>query len=246
MVRGLWSFRRHKNSSETQVNNYVFAGNSDAFDATRDPNQRNRMTQGDATLAGDVTIRSELANRKLLGRLEFDHIVPVDAIAHFAGAEYRVSVVRNDSFTFFRPADFSTPIAIEEVCYSKHRNHNGHGRSRAVDITLARHCAWCGSICSQPKTKQTYCCMLTKNELTTTSVCENTTMIQSGNDNLDNLFCGRVYAYFARNTQRVLNLPQGEPKSQCVKRWCGHLRTLSKAVMPDVMSVGERKRVAAN
>ena len=76
------------------------------------------MTQGDFTLDAATAVGTERVERRLLGRLEFSHIVPGDELATFPVAEYRVSVVRSNPFTFFMQEDYSTRIAIDEVSYS--------------------------------------------------------------------------------------------------------------------------------
>ncbi len=117
--QGIMEFSQIQDSYETLSTNYIFAQNSEKFVSDRNENQLNRMTQSDATFfPGGVTIGSGLANRRLLGRLEFSHIVPGDALANFPGAEYRVSIVRTGDFTFFTSNDFSDSVAIAEVSYS--------------------------------------------------------------------------------------------------------------------------------
>lgn len=105
-----------QSDSETRESNYLFAGESLAFRAIRDANERNRITQSDFALE-NVTVGASLADRRLVGRLELNHIVTGDALATFPGAEYRVSLFRSNAQTFFAD-NLLERVAIDNVSYS--------------------------------------------------------------------------------------------------------------------------------
>lgn len=111
---GALEFQASQSASERTATNpdYVFLNKLDTgFVAFRDPINRSRLTQGDRATE-NVVVGNE---PRLLARLELQHIVPLEVNED---AEYRIRLIENPAFTYFRLQDNLSSAAFNNQSYT--------------------------------------------------------------------------------------------------------------------------------